>query len=82
MASLEQIGHLGGVPLTIDISLDCGMLAVGRVLDLKAGSVIRCPRAAGDNLDVRIGGRVIALGEIVPLEGMTGVRIAHVMDPL
>jgi flagellar motor switch/type III secretory pathway protein FliN len=82
MASLQQIGHLGAVPVTIDISLDCGMLAVGQVLGLQAGSVIRCLRAAGDNLDVRIGGRVIAYGEIVPLEGLTGVRIAHVMDPL
>jgi flagellar motor switch protein FliN/FliY len=82
MASIQQIGHLGAVPVTIDISLDCGMLAVGRVLGLQAGSVIRCQRAAGDNLDVRIGGRVIAFGEIVPLEGMTGVRIAHVMEPL
>jgi flagellar motor switch protein FliN/FliY len=81
MPSLQQVGHFGAVPVTIDISVDCGMLPVRQVLDLKAGSVIRSLRPAGDNLDLRIGGRVIAYGEIVPLEGMTGVRIAHVMEP-
>lgn len=82
MPSLPQATQLGTVPVTIDIALDCGMLPLREVLELKSGSVLRSIRSAGDNLDIRIGGRVIAYGEIVPLEGMTGVRIAHVMEPL
>ena len=82
MASLQQVGHLGAVPLTIDVTLDCGTLLVEKVLALESGSVIRSLRSAGDTLDIRIGGRVIAYGEIVPLESMTGVRITHVMEPL
>ena len=80
MATLQQAAHLGSVPLTIEIGLDCGMLPMWRVLDLKAGAVIRSLRPAGDNLDLRIGTRVIAYGEVVPLEGMTGLRIAHVVE--
>lgn len=79
--SLEQVGHLGAVPFTIDVGLDCGLIEVERVLDLKPGSVIRTARSAGDNLDIRIGGKVLAYGEIVPLEGVTGVRITHIVEP-
>lgn len=82
MASLAQIGRLGAVPLTIDVSLDCGPLPVERVLELKEGSVLRSLRSAGDNLDIRIGNRLVAYGEIVPLESTMGVRITHVMEPL
>jgi flagellar motor switch protein FliN/FliY len=80
MATLQQAAHLATIPLTVEITLDCGLMPLRRVFDLEAGSVIRSQRPAGDNLDIRIGGKVIAYGEIVPLEGMTGVRIAHIVE--
>jgi len=82
MASLAQVGHLGAVPLTIDVSLDCGLLPAECVLELKAGSVLRSLRSAGDNLDIRIGNKMVAYGEIVPLEGAMGVRITHITEPV
>jgi flagellar motor switch protein FliN/FliY len=82
MSSLDEAGRLGAVRFTIDVGLDCGMLPIERVLDLRPGSLIRSTRSAGDNLDIRIGGRLIAYGEIVPLEGLTGARITHIVEAL
>lgn len=76
----DKAGHLATVPMPIDVALDCGTLTVERILNLKPGCVIRSLRAAGDNIDVRIGGLVVAYGEIVALEGLTGVRITRLRE--
>lgn len=80
MTPLERSGQLAAVPLPIDVSLDCGTLTVERILGLKPGSVVRSQRPAGDNVDIRIGGLVVAFGEIVALEGLTGVRITRLQE--
>ena len=72
--------RFGALPLTIDVTLECGPLAVERVFDLQPGTVLRSLRSAGDNVDIHVGGRLVAYGEIVALEGMTGVRITNLRD--
>ena len=80
MKPLERARHLAYVPLPIDVALDCGTLTVQSILSLKPGNVLRSQRPAGDNVDIRIGGRVVAFGEIVALEGVTGVRITRLQE--
>ena len=80
LTPLEQTGHLASVPMPVDVALDCGPLTVERILNLKPGSVIRSLRPAGDNVDIRVSGLVIAYGEIVALEGLTGVRITRLRE--
>jgi flagellar motor switch/type III secretory pathway protein FliN len=77
MTPLEHTGHLAAVPMPIDVALDCGTLTVERILTLEPGCVIRSLRSAGDNVDIRVSNLVIAYGEIVALEGLTGVRITR-----
>lgn len=76
----DRAGLLATVPLPIDIALDCGTLTVESIVGLKPGSVIRSLRSAGDNVDIRISGLVVAYGEIVVLEGLTGVRITRLRE--
>ena len=80
LTPLERAGHLAAVPLPIDVALDCGTLTVEHILDLKPGSVIRSLRSAGENVDIRISDLVMAYGEIVSLEGLTGVRITRLRE--
>lgn len=77
---LDKAGHLAAVPLPIDVALDCGTLTVESILGLKPGNVVRSLRPAGDNVDIRISGMVVAYGEIVALEGITGVRITRLRE--
>ena len=75
MSALEQISHLTDVPVYLDIELDRKIMTTRDILRLAAGSVIKLPRSAGENIDILVGGTVIGSGEIVIIEEAVGVRI-------
>jgi flagellar motor switch protein FliN/FliY len=67
MTAEEQISLMADVPLEISVELD------HRILSLR--SIIAMRRSAGENIDILIGGVVVAFGEIVIIENTMGVRI-------
>lgn len=75
MTAEDQISLLADVPLDISVELDRRILSMREVLELEAGSVIGMRRSAGENIDILIGGEVMAFGEIVIIENAMGVRI-------
>jgi flagellar motor switch protein FliN len=75
MTSLEEIAHLGDVPIAVDVELARKMMTVAEILALDRGSVIKLPRSAGDNIDILVGGSHVGSGEIVIIEDTVGVRI-------
>ena len=75
MKPLEAIGHFSDLPLEILIELDRKVMTVREILALEKSSVIKMNRSAGENLDVVVGGALLAFGEIVIIESTMGVRI-------
>jgi flagellar motor switch protein FliN/FliY len=75
MTPLEEIEHIANVPIEIRVHLDERPMKLSEILSLETGSVIEMHRSAGENLDILIGGRVAAFGEIVLIENNMGVRI-------
>jgi flagellar motor switch protein FliN/FliY len=75
MTAENQISLLADIPLDISVELDQRILTLREVLELEAGSVIGMRRSAGENIDILIGGAVVAFGEIVIIENTMGVRI-------
>ncbi len=75
MKPLEAIGHFSDLPLDVLIELDRKVMTVREILALEKGSVIKMNRSAGENLDVVVGGALLAFGEIVIIESTMGVRI-------
>jgi flagellar motor switch protein FliN/FliY len=75
MTAEDQISLLADIPLDISVELDQRILTLREVLELEAGSVIGMRRSAGENIDILIGGIVVAFGEIVIIENTMGVRI-------
>ena len=75
MTTEEQTHLIADVPLDIEVELDRRILSLREVLELEAGSVIAMKRSAGENIDILIGGAVVAFGEIVIIESTMGVRI-------
>ena len=75
MTAENQISLLADIPLDISVELDQRILTLREVLELEAGSVIGMRRSAGENIDILIGGVVVAFGEIVIIENTMGVRI-------
>ena len=48
-------------------------MTVEQLLALKEGSLIRSDRAAGDNVDVQVGGELVGTAELIVLGGSLGV---------
>jgi flagellar motor switch protein FliN len=80
MTALEQIAHLADVPMDLEVQLDRRLLTVREILKLAAGSSIRLTRAAGENVDLHVGGVLAGYGEIVVIENSVGVRITDFVE--
>ena len=75
MNSDGGLGHFSEIPMDLEAELDRKILTMRQILDLEAGSVIKLKRSAGENIDLLVGGSLVAFGEIVVLQEMMGVRI-------
>lgn len=75
MTTLEEIAHLADVPTPVNVELDRVTMTIREILALHAGAVIKTSRAAGENIDISIGGARLGSGEIVIIEDTMGVRI-------
>ncbi|MGI8991053.1 MAG: FliM/FliN family flagellar motor switch protein [Bryobacteraceae bacterium] len=75
MTPVLQIAAIADVPVDVEVVLDRRMLKIGEILELEAGSVIELRRSAGENIDIYVGRKLVAFGEIVIIENTMGVRI-------
>ncbi len=75
MTCLEEIAQLADIRVPVEAELDRKRMPMRDILALDVGSVIRLTRSAGENIDVRVGGALVAFGEIVIIEDTMGVRI-------
>jgi flagellar motor switch protein FliN/FliY len=75
MTPLEEIAHIANVPIEIEVQLDRRWMKLSEILALEEGSVIEMNRSAGENIDIFIGKKLTAFGEIVIIETTMGVRI-------
>ncbi len=68
--------------LQVELVLELGRLPLSgaQVLQLAPGDVLALGRPLGAPLDLRVGDRLIARGELVDVEGETGVRLVEVFE--
>lgn len=69
--------------LTLPVSIELGRarMSVEEVLSLGRGSVIQLDRLAGEPIDVLVGDRRFAEGEVVVVGEQFGVRITRITNP-
>jgi flagellar motor switch protein FliN/FliY len=75
MTALEEVAHIATVALDIEVQLDRRWMKMSEILAFEEGSIIEMSRSAGENIDIYIGSRLAAFGEIVIIENTLGVRI-------
>jgi flagellar motor switch protein FliN len=84
----QSLGEAGEVPLsllldlTLPVSIELGRtsMTVQEVLRLGRGSVIQLDRLAGEPIDIYVGDRRFAEGEVVVLGEHFGVRITRIVS--
>jgi flagellar motor switch protein FliN len=69
--------------LTLPVSIELGRttMTVQDLLRLGRGSVIQLERLAGEPIDIYVGDRRFAQGEVVVLGEYFGVRITRIVNP-
>ena len=72
---VEELKYFMDVPLKITIQLGARQMKVREILQLQSDSVIELHKSAGENVDILINDRLVAFGEVMELEGSTGIRI-------
>ncbi|MCC6746296.1 MAG: type III secretion system cytoplasmic ring protein SctQ [Deltaproteobacteria bacterium] len=68
--------------LPVQITVEVGRVQVmaAQVLDLGPGDVLTLERPVSAEVELRVGGRLVARGELVDVEGEAGVRLLEVYD--
>jgi flagellar motor switch protein FliN/FliY len=72
---MDEVHHFLDVPMKITVQLAKCDMKVRDILQLQQSSVIDLPKSAGENVDILINERLVGFGEVMELEGCTGIRI-------
>jgi flagellar motor switch protein FliN len=76
-----------GVELLLDVELEaalrfgCRELPLGEILDLGPGDVVQLDRNVADPVDLIVGDKIVARGEVVLVDGNFGLRVTEVAAP-
>ena len=72
---MEEAKEFLDVPVRITVQLASCNMRVKEILKLRQSSIVELPKSAGENVDILVNDRLIAGGEVLELEGTTGVRL-------
>jgi flagellar motor switch protein FliN/FliY len=73
--AMEEYADYLDIPMCVTLEIGRRNLQVREILKLKPGSVVQVMKAAGENIDVYINGKLIAFGEILELDNKAGIRL-------
>lgn len=86
-APVDSIVERPGVQLLLDVELEatlrfgCRELQLGEVLSLGPGDVVQLDRHISDPVDLIVGDKIVAHGEVVLVNGNFGLRVTEVAAP-
>jgi flagellar motor switch protein FliN len=76
-----------GLALLLDVELEASLrfgareMPLGEILDLGPGDVIQLDRHIHDPVDLIVGDKIVARGEVVLVNGNFGLRVTQVAEP-
>ena len=82
-----KAGIRPGMELLLDVELEaalrfgCRELSLGELLDLGPGDLVQLDRHAEDPVDLIVGDKIVARGEVVLVNGDFGLRVTEVAAP-
>ena len=76
-----------GLELLLDVELEaalrfgCREMSLGEVLELGPGDVVELDRNVDTPVDLIVGDKIVARGEVVLIDGNFGLRVTEVAEP-
>lgn len=80
MPHAGQIDRVVDVPLTVTLRFGERQMRLRDVLELNTGSLVELDRQVEDPVDLMLGERVIARGEVIIVDGNYGLRVLEVVE--
>jgi flagellar motor switch protein FliN/FliY len=80
-------GLSAGFELLLDVELEASLrfgsreMPLGEILDLGPGDVVQLDRNVADPVDLLVGDKIVARGEVVLINGNFGLRVTEVAEP-
>jgi flagellar motor switch protein FliN/FliY len=80
-------GNGSNLDLLLDVELDASLrfgqreMSLREILELRPGSVVELNRQLQEPAELLVGGRIIARGEVVIVDGNYGLRITDIVQP-
>jgi len=74
-----DLAPLFDVKVTVEAVLGGTSMTVDELLGLTAGSVVEVDRRVGEPIDLMVGGRVLARGELVLIDGALGLTLTEIV---
>jgi flagellar motor switch protein FliN/FliY len=78
-APADNLALLRDVSLELTVELGRTRMAIGEIMELGQGSIIELDKLAGEPVDVRVNGVLLAAGEVIVLDDVFGVRITRLL---
>lgn len=82
VAPARSLDFILNVPLKINVQIGSSKMMVRDLLQLSQGSVIELEKFAGEAMDVLIGDKLVARGEVVVVNEKYGIRLTEVVTPV
>lgn len=85
--SAPPAGLSAGFELLLDVELEASLrfgsreMPLGEILDLGPGDVVQLDRNVADPVDLLVGDKIVARGEVVLINGNFGLRVTEVAEP-
>jgi flagellar motor switch protein FliN/FliY len=70
------------VELAVTLRFGERQMALHDILDLSAGSVVELNQHVHDPVELLVGKKVIARGEVVVVDGAYGLRVMEIVSPM
>lgn len=86
-ASAPTMGLSPGLELLLDVELEASLrfgareMPLAEILDLGPGDVVQLDRHINDPVDLIVGDKIVARGEVVLVNGNFGLRVTEVAEP-
>ena len=78
---VENLRVLENINVEMTVEVGRTEITIRDLLRLNEGSVIELDRLAGDPLDIRVNGTMIAKGEVVMVGERFGIRFGEIVEP-
>lgn len=76
----KRLDAILDIPVVISMEVGTSQISIRNLLQLNQGSVVELDKVAGESLDVKVNGTLIAHGEVVVVNDKFGIRLTDVIS--